>query len=132
MKKFIADSIKNGYIFQDKKYFKIYCFICDAPARQFLKSFVSHNSYSGCECCTQHGEYLKSKTFPLIEATLRNDDCDHHRSVSPLTVLKIGIVTQFVLDPMHLLYLGVMRKLLYLWLKGPLNGCIGSTCKKLI
>lgn len=142
LKKFIADvqEVKNGYIFLGRTYFlKIHCFICDAPARQFLKCIVSHNAYSGCERCTQQGKYLNSVTFPEINATLRTDDdfirekdSDHHKSVSPLTLLNIGMVTQFVLDPMHLLYLGVMRKLLHLWLKGPLNIRIGSTCKTLI
>ena len=34
--------------------------------------------------------------------------------------LSVGMVTQFPLDYMHLVCLGVMRKLLLLWLKGPL------------
>lgn len=47
LKKFIADvqEVKNGYILLGRTYFlKIHCFICDAPARQFLKCIVSHNA----------------------------------------------------------------------------------------
>lgn len=130
--------MKNGFKFLERTYFvKIHCFICDAPARQFLKGIISHNGHSGCERCTQYGRYLNCMTFPECNATLRTDDdfvretdSDHHKSVSPLTALNIGMITKFVLDPMHLLYLGVMRKLVYLWLKGPLNVRIGSARKK--
>lgn len=141
LKNFIADlqELKEGYKFHEKIYYvKIYFFVCDAPARQFLKCIIGHNGYSGCERCTQNGSYMNCMTYPDINATLRTDDdfvrqtdSDHHRSVSPLTAY-FGMVTQFVLDPMHLLYLGVMRKLVYLWLKGPLNVRIGSARKNRI
>ena len=39
--------------------------------------------------------------------------------------LSIGLVSQFVLDPMHLVYLGVLRKLIGLWMKGP----IAANCR---
>lgn len=78
-------------------------------------------------------------TFPKHNAPLRTDvelltvtDTSHQKAISPLSALRIGMVTQFVLDPMHLLYLGVMRKLFDLWLKGPLPVLIGSTSKQLI
>ncbi len=44
---------------------------------------------------------------------------EHHLSVSPLCELKVGLVLGFVLDIRHLLYLGVMRRLLNRWVKGP-------------
>ena len=37
---------------------------------------------------------------------------------TPLSQLHIGLVSQFVLDPMHLVYLGVTRQLIRLWMKG--------------
>lgn len=45
-------------------------------------------------------------------------DPDHHKSVSPLTELNIGLVSQFPLDYMHLVNLGCTRKLLITLLKG--------------
>ena len=142
LKNLITDlqEMQNGYKFLERTYFlKVSCFICEAPARLFLKCIISHNGHSGCECCTQYGRYLNCMTFPENNAALRTDedfvrqtDSDYHKSVSPFTALNIGMVTQFVLDPVHLLYLGVMRKLLYLWLKGPLSVRIGSNRKSLI
>lgn len=142
LKKFIEEleELQNGYEYLGTTYFiKVRCFICDAPARQFLKCIISHNGHSGCERCSQHGKYMQSMTFPEHDASLRTDadlltvtDTSHQKAISPLSALRIGMVTQFVLDPMHLLYLGVMRKLFNLWLKGPLPVRIGSNSKQLI
>lgn len=75
-------------------------------------------------------------TFPELDACLRTDenctsmtDSDYHKCFSPLVKLDDGLVTQFVLDPMHLVYLGVTRKLMNLWLKGPLPTRIGTQSK---
>jgi len=67
-------------------------------------------------------------TFPLQDAPLRTDESfasmsnsDHHKSISPLSELNIGLVSQFSLDYMHLVDLGCMRKLLIMLLKGDLR-----------
>ena len=48
----------DNLVFNNVTY-KVYirCFICDAPARQYLKCIVGHGSYYACERCTQCGEY---------------------------------------------------------------------------
>ena len=139
LKDFIGEIniLKNGYEFEGAKYLmKIQCFICDAPARQYLKCIKSHSGYSSCERCQQHGKYDETITFPELNAPLRTDsnftsmaDNDHHKGPSPLLKIDVGLVSQFVLDPMHLIHLGVMRKLFHLWLKGPLPTRIGSQNK---
>jgi len=43
----------------------------------------------------------------------------HHTGTSPLAELKFQMVTKFPLDYMHLVCLGVMKKLLKAWMKGP-------------
>ncbi|XP_051810930.1 uncharacterized protein LOC127535934 [Acanthochromis polyacanthus] len=48
-------------------------------------------------------------------------DDEHHHGVSPLQELGIGMVSCFVLDYMHLVCLGNVRKLVGLWIKGPLQ-----------
>lgn len=45
----------------------------------------------------------------------------HQGGVSPLSELGVGLVSSFVLDYMHLVCLGAMRQLIYLWFKGPLK-----------
>lgn len=114
-------------------------FVCDTPARAFIKCTKGHNGYSGCDKCTQAGVYDGRMTFPEVDAQLRTDvafdemsDEDHHRGPSPLTRLGIGMVSCFPLDYMHLVCLGVTRKLLTLLIKGPLHCRIGSRARSLI
>lgn len=102
--------------------------VCDAPARAFLKNVKGHTGYSGCEKCMQEGEYVNNRVvFPQTDARLRTDkdfkemaDEGRHFGSSPLVATSLGMVSGFPLDYMHLVCLGVMRRLLYLWLRGPL------------
>ena len=106
---------------------EISCFICDAPARAFVKQTKAHNAYYGCERCVQRGVWRDKVTFPQTDAQLRTDESfnemsngNHHGPTrTPLCGLSVGLVSQFVLDPMHLIYLGVMKKLIGLWIRGP-------------
>jgi len=104
------------------------CFVCDAPARAFIKNIKGHGGYRGCEKCVQEGVYINNRMiFPEIRARLRTydefeslADEGNHRGRSPLCVLRVGLVTGFVYDYMHLVCLGVMRKLIKFWQGGTL------------
>lgn len=104
-------------------------FICDAVARSLVKQVKGHCGFYGCEKCTQSGVYINHRmTFPEVHAVLRTDlsflqmlDEDHHTGISILHRIGIGMVSQFPLDPMHLVFLGVVKKTLLLMIKGPLN-----------
>lgn len=108
---------------------KLNAFICDAPAQAFVKGIVGHNGYHGCGRCTQTGEWLNKRlSFPELEFTNRTDesfkrrwDGDHHKNDSNLEELGIGMVTQFPSDYLHLLCLGVPKKLILFWTTGPLK-----------
>ena len=126
-----ADSIlRNGLTIGEKNFSAIiHSFVCDAPARAFLKGIKCHSGYASCEKCTIHGEYEGKVVFPFnVDVPLRTDesfnaqlDEDHHvESVCPLAPLPIGCVSQFGLDYMHLGCLGLMRRLLLYW-KGPVG-----------
>lgn len=61
MKDFIPelrDLMDNGITINEIK-FEIFVknFICDAPARAFLKSVKGHGGYYGCERCIQKGKW---------------------------------------------------------------------------
>lgn len=45
---------------------------------------------------------------------------EHHTGMSPFQQIPLPMVTTFPLDYMHLICLGQMKKLLCLWLKGPI------------
>lgn len=137
MEDFVEDinNLEKGFFFKEIPLsLKLEAMVCDAPARAFLKCVKSHTGYSACEKCTQEGEYLNNHVvFPITDAPLRRDedfinmtDEAHHLGSSPLLATSLGLVSGFPLDFMHLVCLGVMRRLVYLWLKGPLSCRLSS------
>jgi len=125
----------TGVIYGNKKYdIVLAAVICDTPARAYVKSVKGHTGYFGCDKCTQEGVFTERRmTFPEINASLRTDesframsDEDHHLGQSPLMSLSVGMVSNFPLDYMHLICLGVTRKLMYLWIRGPLATRLGA------
>lgn len=97
--------------------------IGDAPARAFMKQTVSHNAYHSCERCIGKGTYCERRVcFDEFSSALRSDekfaeagyDDTHQIGLSPFVAL-IGCITRFPLDYMHLVCLGVMRRLVRFW-----------------
>ena len=118
----------EGLKIQDKKYSVLLKnVVCDAQARVFVKQVKSGAGYFGCDKCTQPGVHDgKKMTFPETNASLRSDrsfdemlDEEHHRGPNPFHGLSLGMVTQFPIDYMHLVCLGVVKRLLTLWKSGP-------------
>ncbi|XP_035707120.1 uncharacterized protein LOC118435320 [Folsomia candida] len=118
----------GGFWFNNIKYeFRISKLLADAPARSFIKSSRNHNSYHGCEKCTEDGEYFGRVVYPSVNYSKRSDedfknqiDSLHHTSTSIFNELDFGMVSQVPLDYLHLVCLGVVRKLLRQWVKGDL------------
>lgn len=89
--------------------------------RPFVKGIKGHSGYAGCEKCTQHGVFANKVTFPETNAPLRTDlsfdrqeDVLHHIGENPFSPLNLGMVSCFPLDYMHLVCLGVTRRLISL------------------
>ncbi|KAL2102394.1 hypothetical protein ACEWY4_001562 [Coilia grayii] len=121
----LSDLLSSGITFGGRVLrVAISSFICDAPARAFVKQIKSHNGYSGCDKCCQTGNWQNKMTYPETEVRLRSDDEfetmadeDHHINRSPVTGL-VKMVSAFPIDYMHLCCLGVMRKLINFWMRG--------------
>ena len=106
---------------------KIICFICDRPARAFIKCIKGHTGYYACERCDIKGYRHNNRTLFPCTGESRTDtsfrsqvNSGHHQSVSPLTRITppIDMVKDFTLNSMHLCYLGITKKLLTeYWLK---------------
>ena len=105
---------------------RIKFFTCDCPARSFLKCVVGHTAFKGCERCQVLGEkkdnvtvFLQTNAEKKTENMFRTfKDPHYHTGVSPLTCINppIKMINQFILDPMHLLYLGCMKRIIeFLW-----------------
>ena len=111
---------------------RIHCFICDKPARSFMKLTKGHGGYNACERCTVQGTREDRRTVyqnlncpDRTDESFRNmQDPEHHNGKSILLTIEppINMVTSFVLDYMHLCCVGVMKKLLVQnWLSGNLR-----------
>ena len=121
----------QGFIVDDVHHsFRISAIICDAPAKAFVKGVKLYGGYHGCDKCKQHGVWLGKVTYPETNAELRSDedfktdshvDNQHIKTVSPLSHLAIGMVSQFPIDYMHQCCLGIMKRILHLLTKGPLS-----------
>ena len=127
--------LETGFAFEGLTLtLKLSSAVCDAPACAFVKNIKGHTGYFGCGKCKQEGVYTDHRVvFPDTGAPLRTDEDfsqftneEHHLGTTPLQRTSLGMVSGFPLDYMHLICLGVMRRLLMLWLKGPLNCRLSS------
>lgn len=109
---------------------QIQCIICDAPAKSYIKCIKGHTGYYSCSKCCIQGEFSSKMYFPNIDnLVLRTDahfrsqqDEEHHIGKSILEEIpQLNIINGFPLDYMHLVCLGVTKKLLYLWCFGKPN-----------
>lgn len=128
---FLTDFIKeckylklNGIQFEGNLYsFDIHYFICDAPARSYLRQTIGHTGKEACEKCTMIGQYKNYRInfsqehfipFPpkLDSDFMLTEKPKYIKGISPLLDLDIKMVKQFPLDPMHTIFLGVVKRLL--------------------
>lgn len=106
--------------------FEVAHIVADAPAKAFLLNVKNHNGYFACTSCEVEGEYLDKVCFLDVSAPLRTNNSFRLKSNSeyhkdgfcPLIELPIDITKCVVLDYMHCLCQGVMKKLLDFWVKG--------------
>ncbi|XP_055640812.1 uncharacterized protein LOC129778130 [Toxorhynchites rutilus septentrionalis] len=120
--------VVNGHILT----VKIRCFICDTPARSFIKGVVNFNGKFGCIKCTTEGQYChtsRTMIYPDLNAPKPMDEMFREKKYqchqvldTPLAKLPIDIIEDVIVaDSLHLLELGVMRRLLNGWRTGSLT-----------
>jgi hypothetical protein len=137
----LSKLLNDGIDFEGIRYtFKVHSFVCDAPARAFIKCTKTHGGYSSCDKCVDPGEYIQGRViYNSVSANKRTDlqfrlqsDEDHHLGESPLVTLPIDLIASFPIDYMHAVCLGVMRKLLNVWIGGDLKVRLSSRLVKAI
>lgn len=100
--------------------------LCDAPAKSFILCIKNFNSYQSCTKCWAEGSFQNRRmTFPELNSKLRTNeefysqiDEDYHKEKSLLCDLKIDLVKSVPLDYMHLVLLGIIKRLIAFWIKG--------------
>jgi hypothetical protein len=128
----IANGIKVGdMLFK----FSLKCIVTDAPAMAMIKGIKAHCGFYGCPKCVQEGSRASNCTvFLETDAEPRTDDSfrrhlyegDHQNAISPLLALPIDVVNDMPFDYMHVVCLGVVKRLLNTWLIGPLPSRLPS------
>lgn len=129
----------------------ISCFalICNAPAKSYILYLRGHTGYNSCSKCTIKGEYISRKDkrngkkkkgtvcFPGIGPFYMKTDEEFSRNAyeeyytGKETILKnvpnFGCISSVPLDYRHLILLGVVKKIIRLWIMGPLKIRLGAT-----
>ena len=104
--------------------------ICDAPARAMLKGTKQFSGYNSCDRCEIIGTYEERRVcFPECEVSFSkrtNEKFSQYRYLGGYQLKRtifsnytVNCVTDFLLDSMHLVYLGVVKRLLEFLKSGP-------------
>lgn len=120
--------ITHGFEIHGKIYYiRIVKLICDAPAKAAALYIKGHGGYFSCTKCVIKGGYKNNRVFfNSTTEELRTDNNfllqiqpEHHHGTSILTDIPFfKPISHVPLDYMHLVCLGVMRKLIKIWLFG--------------
>ncbi|XP_065664757.1 uncharacterized protein LOC136086388 [Hydra vulgaris] len=119
---------------------KVHDFDCDAPARMMFKGIVYHTGYHLCERCTKVGKSVLDRDvygyadgkFTILRSNVEfcnnkyfqkdvNERSHQRKKIVLRDISVINFVSMFPLDYMHLVCLGLMRRILN-FLKGSING----------
>lgn len=128
----------TGFTYEETNFkFQLKYFICDSPARAFLKCIKSHNGFFSCDKCNVKGHTSNDGKKSIITYNVLAEENievrthltfvnklhpQHHKDTTPLIKLKeFDMVNGFILDYMHAICLGTVRRLLNFWLKADSN-----------
>uniref|UniRef100_A0AAG5DNQ2 Transposase domain-containing protein n=1 Tax=Anopheles atroparvus TaxID=41427 RepID=A0AAG5DNQ2_ANOAO len=118
----------NGKLFG----LRVRAIIADTPARAFIKGVAYHNAIEGCIKCKCIGQHVRSAHKVIFEGVCADPRTDaefrsgaytaHCKKSTPLLDLSYFDIVEDVIvsDRLHLLDLGIMKKLLRGWLNGTL------------
>lgn len=134
LRRFVEEAnslLENGIEYNGKTIrVEIHCFSCDALALSGIKFIIQHGGYHSRTKCETEGVYVNNAsgrggrvTFPETDAPLRTHESfvnqmqpEHHNGRSILENLRnIDMVKSFTIDAMHLVFIGVIAKILHLF-----------------
>lgn len=133
LKKFVEEMqtiYLNGVRVNGKEYkVHLWAGIFDSPARCWILNMPYFNSYEGCYHCEGVGTYENRRMcFLEIDAPLRCIERDTCQSL----LFKIIDPKAIPIDVMHVVHLGVMRKLIALWTTSSSMFSLTPSLKKIL
>ena len=134
--------IREGITILSKKFkVRIKFITADTPARSYMKCCMGHTSKKACERCTAIGESIDYvMTFLDFDAPKRTDedfrsfkDAEYHHNPCPFLHIEfpLDLIALFVLDPMHLWYLVILKRILDFWFLPGHKKCRQSNSMKM-
>uniref|UniRef100_A0A182RWV1 Uncharacterized protein n=1 Tax=Anopheles funestus TaxID=62324 RepID=A0A182RWV1_ANOFN len=128
----LTDVLENGiFIHNNKINVIIRAFIADSPARAFIKGVANYNAANGCIKCKILGERVRNRLIFEGVAAERTDaefrsgkySIGHQKQDTPLLdVPGFDMVrTITVADDLHILHLGIMKRLLQGYVEGSME-----------
>lgn len=140
----ISDYCKNGFYYKGKKIdVNFSALVCDTPAKKLILKVKGHTGYDSCPSCEIKGQGIrpnhkrkkgkknkKRVCFPgLGPFTPRTDEkfrrhaykgtYQEHGKCILCEIPGFGPVSRVPRDYMHLVLLGLVKKLIWLWILGP-------------
>eukprot|EP00795_Rhopilema_esculentum_P004176 gene4176-20363_t len=121
---------KDGIMFAEQKLdVVVNCFTCDAPARSFFMRIINHTGYYSCKRCIIKGTWKGRVVYNSGTVATRREEKtfndfgypQHQKEACPLIECQINCISSFALDYMHLVCLGVVRRLINFWKSGPIE-----------
>lgn len=123
------DIANEGIVYKGHMFsIKSKAFICDVPAKAFIRYSKGHNGYFSCTKCKIEGAFMNNRIcFPNLNGNqIRTDsefklqlNKDHHTGTSILQDIPgINMIDDFPLDYMHLICPGVIKKTINFWCYG--------------
>ncbi|KAL7288189.1 hypothetical protein TKK_0017742 [Trichogramma kaykai] len=118
--------VNNGCEHENISYqIRIFGLIFDAPAKAMALCIAYPNGYYSCTKCEIEGDYIDRVCYPYDKnIVLRTDEKfkdkqysgSYQKSVTPLNDIPfLGLVSGVPIDYMHLVCLGIVKKLLIFW-----------------
>ena len=138
---------EHGLTYEGTRYnIRLRCWVCDAPARAFLKCIKGHTGYYACERCQAKGDHIENKTiYPADMVYVSRTDegfaamayhnapnGDNHQNGQwcPLINARLNCVSDVVVDVMHNVYLGTWKRMLHFLISGSRALCRLSNNQK--
>lgn len=128
----LINFINNGYIYNENVIkIRLFALICDAPAKSFVLCVKGHTGFYNCTKCVIKGKYINGRVCFSYRKTLYSSKKDELFSANAYQDFQIEYsilnnipgflpINNTPLDYMHLICLGVVKKMILLWIKGPL------------
>ena len=96
----------------------------DAHAKAQVKGTIQCIGYYACDNCTLGGDRRGRVTYLETDVELRTDELfrqvrqkQHHNGVSPVEQLHTDMTDCLPIDNMHQVCLGVIKRLLLMWIR---------------